>query len=95
MEFEELRRVRTVYEKRARGTSPGEKRLLYFSSLRARARVLEISPLALKKLATATQAIPRLNLRRSQYFVFSFGFLPFCVTQCSAVWKLADEVLAP
>ena len=28
MEFEELKRVRTLYEKRARGTSQGEKRLL-------------------------------------------------------------------
>ena len=28
MEFEELKRVRTLYEKRSRGTSQGEKRLL-------------------------------------------------------------------
>ena len=38
MEFEEFKRVRTLNEKRANGTCQGEKRLLYFSSLRARAR---------------------------------------------------------
>ena len=57
MEFEELKRVRTPYEKRARGMSLGEKTLLYFASLRARVRplppfvracVLKIPPFALK-----------------------------------------------
>ena len=74
MKFEELKRVRSLYGKCARGTSLGEERLLYFSSFRARTRVLEIPPFALIKQAPAAQAIPCLNLQRSYYCVFSFGF---------------------
>ena len=87
MKFEELKRVRSLYGKCARGTSLGEKRLLYFSSFRARARPRNSSLRSDKAGAcyagySMSQPSALLLLR---FFVwFWFGFLPFCVTQCSA-----------
>ena len=87
MKFEELKRVRSLYGKCARGTSLGEERLLYFSSFRARARPRNSSLRSDKAGAcyagySMSQPSALLLLR---FFVwFWFGFLPFCVTQCSA-----------